>query len=167
MHRTTRGLATGAIALSLLIAGSVAFAGQGFRGGREGAPGRGIRAALASLDLTDAQKVKVKELLEAEKPKYEALREEGRTAREALRTAAKAATPDPAAVGAAFLRVDAHRDAMRAERESSRKQLAGLLTPEQRARLEGFREGRRDLRRGAFGPGSRGGRSGASRPSQG
>ncbi len=48
MRQTTRRLATTAVALSLLLAGSAALAGQGFRGGREGAPGRGLRATLAS-----------------------------------------------------------------------------------------------------------------------
>ena len=42
---TTKRLTTGAVALSLLLGGSAALAGQGFRGGREGAPGRGLRAA--------------------------------------------------------------------------------------------------------------------------
>ncbi|MBK9373037.1 MAG: Spy/CpxP family protein refolding chaperone [Holophagales bacterium] len=163
MNTTTRRLATGAMALSLLLAGSAADAGQGFRGGREGAPGRGIRAALASLDLTDDQKAKVKELLEGERPKYETLRQEGRTAREALRTATKAATPDPATVGAAFLRVDAHRNAMRAERDASRQKLEALLTAEQRAKLEGWTSAHRQMRRAAAGAGPRAGRRGAPR----
>ena len=164
MITTTRRLATGAIALSLLLAGSAADAGQGFRGGREGAPGRGIRAALASLDLTDDQKAKVKGLLEGERPKFEALRQEGRAAREALRTATKAATPDPAAVGAAFLRVDAHRSAMRAERNVSRQKLEALLTTEQRAKLEGWTSAQRQMRRAGAGAGPRAGRTGAPRP---
>ncbi|HYN42295.1 MAG TPA: Spy/CpxP family protein refolding chaperone [Thermoanaerobaculia bacterium] len=165
MRQTTRRLATTAVGLGLLLAGSAALAGQG-RGGREGAPGRNIRAMLATLDLTDAQEAKVKELLEGEKPKYVALREEGRTAREALRTAAKSATPDPTTVGTAFLRVDAHRKTLRAERESSRQKLEALLTPEQRAKLEGIREGRRGLRGAGFGRGPHTGRPGGPRPPQ-
>jgi Spy/CpxP family protein refolding chaperone len=152
IRTTTKGLTTGAVALSLLLAGSAALAGQGFRGGREGAPGKGLRAALAMLELSDAQKEKVKELLEGERAKYEALRQEGRSAREALRTAAKAATPDPAAVGTAFLRVDAHRKAMRAERESSRQKLESLLTAGQRAKLEGWRGAHSQMRRAALDP---------------
>jgi Spy/CpxP family protein refolding chaperone len=162
---TTKGLTTAAVGLSLLLAGSAALAGQG-RGGREGAPGRGIRATLDRLDLTDAQEVKVKELFESERPKYGALRQEGRAAREALRAAAKSATPDPTTVGNAFLRVDAHRKTLRAERESSRKKLEALLTPEQRAKLEGIREGRRSVRGAGFGRGPHAGRAGGPRPPQ-
>lgn len=151
MRQTTRRLATTAMTLSLLLAGSATLAAQEFRGGRERAPGRGVRAALAALDLTDAQKVKVRELLKGEKPRFEALREEGRAAREALRAASRAESPDPAAVGSAFLRVQAHRKTVRAEMESSRQKIEALLTPEQRAKLEGLREGRRAARGAAFG----------------
>lgn len=162
---TKKRLTTGAVALSLLLGGSAALAGQGFRGGREGAPGRGLRAALATLDLTDDQKTKVKELLESERPRYEALRQEGRAKREALRTAAGAAAPDPAAVGTAFLGVQAHRKAVRAERDSSRQKLEALLTAEQRAKLEGWRDAHRQMRHGAAGPRDRGlGRPGPPPP---
>jgi periplasmic protein CpxP/Spy len=154
---TTRRLTTATVALGLLLAGSPAL-GQGYRGGRERAPGRGIRAALATLDLTDAQKEKVRALFEAEKPKHEALRLEGRTAREALEAAASAEQPDPAAVGAAFLRVQANRKTAKAERSASKEKLEALLTPEQRAKLEGWMAAHRQARRGADGakgPGAR------------
>ena len=50
MNGTKTGrTAIGALALGLLLAGSAAAA-QGFRAGREGAPGRGLKAALATLD---------------------------------------------------------------------------------------------------------------------
>ena len=148
---TTRRLTTATVALGLLLAGSAAFA-EGFRGGREGAPGRGIRAALATLDLTDDQKAKVRALFEAEKPKYEALRQEGRAAQQALRAAADAEKADPLAVGAAYLRVDANRKTARAERTGTRQKLDALLTAEQRARLDGWVAAHRQARRGAFGP---------------
>ncbi|MBK9089785.1 MAG: Spy/CpxP family protein refolding chaperone [Holophagales bacterium] len=151
MRQMTRRLAATAVGLSLFLAGSAAL-GQGYRGGREGAPGRGIRAALAALDLTDAQKEKVRALFESEKPKYETLRQEGRTAREALRAAASAEKPDPAAVGAAFLRVDANRKTVKAERAGSKEKLEALLTAEQKAKLEGWRAAHRQARRGAGGP---------------
>ena len=148
---TTRRLTTTAVALGLLLAGSAALA-QGYRGGREGAPGRGIRAALASLDLTEAQKTKVKALFEAEKPKYEVLRQEARAARQALRAAVDAEKADPLAVGAAYLRLDANRKTVRAERTASRQKLEALLTPEQKAKLEGWVAARRQMGRGPGSP---------------
>ena len=160
---TTRRLTSTAVALGLLLAGSAALAGQGFRGGREGAPGRGLRAALATLDLTEAQKAEVKQHFEAERAKRETLRQEGRAAREALRAAAQAANPDPAGVGAAFLRVDAHQKAVKADREAARERFEAILTPEQRAKLDGWRDAHRQMRRDRPGRGGRGGR-GRGRP---
>lgn len=161
MHGTKPGrTAIGALALGLLLAGSAAAA-QGFREGREGAPGRGLRAALATLDLTDAQKEKVRQLFESERPKYESLRQEGRAARQALRAASESPNADPAAVGAAFLKVRTHARTMKAEREASKARLEALLTAEQRGRLEGWLEAHRGMRRG---PGAGMGRPGRSGP---
>jgi Spy/CpxP family protein refolding chaperone len=148
---TTRRLSTASVALGLILAGSAALA-QGYHGGREGAPGRGIRAALATLDLTADQKTKVRALFEAEKPKYEALRQEGKTARQALRAAVDAEKADPLTVGAAFLRVDANRKTLRAERTASLQKLQALLTAEQKAKLDGWIAANRQARRGAGGP---------------
>lgn len=154
MTRTTpRRLTITAVAVGLLLAGSTAFAGQGNRQGREGAPGRGIRAALAAIDLTPEQNVRVRELLAAERSRLEPLRLEGRALREALRASAEAPNADPSAVGAAFLRVQTHRKAARLERESSKERLESILTPEQRAKLDGWREAHRQMRR--EGPGGR------------
>lgn len=161
MNGTKTGrTAIGALALGLLLAGSAAAA-QEFRAGREGAPGRSLKAALATLDLTDAQKEKVRQLLESERPKYESLRQEGRAARQALRAAADAPDVDPAAVGAAFMSVRAHAKTVRAEREASKLKLEALLTPEQKGRLEGWLEAHRRMRRG---PGAGMGRQGRPGP---
>lgn len=154
---TTRRLTTATVALGLFLAGGAALAQPGFGGGRQGAPGRGIRAALATLDLTDAQKEKVKALFEAEKPKAEAMRQEGRAAREALKAAADAANPDPGAVGAAFLRVRAHRQTARAEWTAVREKVEALLTAEQKAKLDGWRSAHRQMRRFRLGGGPAGG----------
>ena len=144
---TTRRHSIAALALGLLLAGGAPLAAQGFHGGRADVPGRGIRAALEALDLTADQKVKVQQLFDDEKPKLEALRQEGRTARQALRSSSEAAPPDPATVGTAFLRLQAHRKAVRAEREATREKLEAILTPEQRAMLDGWREAHRQAGR--------------------
>lgn len=155
MKRTTTGrLTIAAVSLGLLLAGSAALAGQGSRQGREGAPGGGLRAALATLDLTDEQKTGLRELFAAERSRLEPLRQEGRALREALRSSAEAPDADPSAVGAAFLRVQAHRKTMRLEREASKEKLEAILTPEQRAKLDGWRAAHRQMRR--EGPGRRG-----------
>lgn len=152
---TTRRLAAAAVVTGLLLAGSAALAGQGFRPGREREPGKNLRAALATLELTAGQKEQVTRHFEAERTRRAALREEGRAAREALRTAADATRPDPAAVGAAFLRLDAHRKAAKVERGAARERFEAILTAEQRAKLEGWRDAHRQMRRGPFRHGGR------------
>lgn len=158
MFKTTKGLPTAAVVLGLLLAASPTLAGPGRREGRPGGMGGDLRRALAALDLTEDQKTKMKELFENGRQRRETLRQEGRTAREALRAAAGAAAPDPAAVGAAFLRLKAHREALRTERESARTSLEALLTPEQKAKLDGWRAARRASGVRLAGPSHRGGR---------
>lgn len=128
------GLGVGATALALVLAG-VALAGNQGGGGHFG---RGLRAALATVDLTQDQKDKIKASFEAKKPELSALREKAKTDREALRALVTAANPDPAAVGVATLKVHANRQAMRARMEEMRTNLAAILTPEQVAKLDGW-----------------------------
>ncbi|HEX2798916.1 MAG TPA: Spy/CpxP family protein refolding chaperone, partial [Thermoanaerobaculia bacterium] len=58
--------------------------------------------------------------------------------REALRATASAADPDPAAVGAAFLKVRADGQAAVAKMKAVRAEIDAVLAPEQRAKLDGW-----------------------------
>src|SRR5664279_5683212 len=58
--------------------------------------------------------------------------------RDALKAVASAATPDPAAVGAAFLKVRADGQAAAAKMKAVRTEIDAVLTPEQRAKLDGW-----------------------------
>ncbi len=147
------GLGIGVTAFALALASGVALAGN--PGGR-GHLGRGVRAAMATLDLSDAQKEKVKAIFTSHREQFQAFLTEAKANREALKAAASADNPDPAAVGAAFLKVRADGKAMKARRESVHAEINGILTPEQRARLEGWiaahRQGRRAAMRAFGGP---------------
>jgi Spy/CpxP family protein refolding chaperone len=117
---------------------------------------RGIRAAMATLDLTDAQKDKVKAIFASHKDEAEAFHATMKTDRDALKAAASATNPDPAAVGAAFLKVRADGEAAKAKMKAVKAEIDAVLTPEQRAKLEGWiaahRQERRAMR-GGFGGG--------------
>ncbi|HSB63515.1 MAG TPA: Spy/CpxP family protein refolding chaperone [Thermoanaerobaculia bacterium] len=147
------GLGAGATALALALASGVALAGNA--GGR-GHFGRGIRAAMATLDLSDAQKEKVKTIFASHKDQFQAFRVQAKSNREALRAAVSAENPDPAAVGAAFLRVRADGKTMKAQRESVHAEINAVLTPEQKAKFDGWiaahRQGRRAAMRAFGGP---------------
>src|SRR5450830_1782102 len=93
-------------AAALLVAGALAV-GTAFAQAQPGRFARGIRAAMATLDLTDAQKEKVKAIFASHKDEGMAFRAQAKADRQALKAAASAANPDPAAVGVAFLKVRA------------------------------------------------------------
>ena len=48
------------------------------------------------------------------------------------------------AVGAAFLKLQADRDALRAERQSAMQEVRSILTPEQKSTLDTLREQRKE-----------------------
>jgi protein CpxP len=100
-------------------------------------PLAGYLRCLHIVDLTDVQKADVRALLEAARPKLEALHVTLRADREALRAAVTATPPDPCAVGTAFLKVEADVKAIGEELKALRTAIEALLTPEQKAKLEG------------------------------
>ena len=135
-------------AAALIVAGALA-AGTALAQAHP-APGRfarGIRAAMATLDLTDDQKDKVKAIFVSHKDEGTAFHAQAKADREALKTAASAAKPDPAAVGAAFLKVRANAEAAKAKMTAVRAEIDAVLTPEQRAKLDGWIAAHRQQRR--------------------
>jgi Spy/CpxP family protein refolding chaperone len=126
-------------ATTLLLAG--AFAAGTAIAQAQPAPGRfarGVRAAMATLDLSDAQKDKVKAIFASRKDEGMAFHTQAKADREALKAAASAAQPDTALVGAAFLKVRANGEAVKSKMKSVRTEIDAVLTPEQRAKLDGW-----------------------------
>ncbi len=134
-----RGLATGAAVLGLLLAAGAAMAGPA---GRRGGAAGDLRGALETLDLSDDQRAKLKEILQGERERREALRRESWDARQALRTAAEAPAPDAAEVGRAYLRLRDSRRSNVEAREKTKERIASILTDEQKAKLEELRSRR-------------------------
>ncbi|MDL2716476.1 MAG: Spy/CpxP family protein refolding chaperone [Acidobacteriota bacterium] len=127
-------------AATMILAGALA-AGTAIAQPAPGGPGkfaRGIRAAMATLDLTDAQKDRVKAIFASHKDEGMAFHAQAKADREALKAAASAPNPDAAVVGAAFLKVRADGEAARAKMKAVHAEINAVLTPEQRARLDGW-----------------------------
>ena len=139
-------------AATLIVAGALA-AGTAIAQAQP-APGRftrGIRAAMATLDLSDAQKVKVKAIFVSHQDDGMAFRAQAKADRESLKAVASAAKPDAALVGAAFLKVRADGQAAKARVKAVRAEIDAILTPEQRAKLDGWiaaHRQQRGMRRG-------------------
>lgn len=156
-NRKRKGIALAALGLALALTAGMALA-QPAPGPRAGAV---LRRALASLDLTADQQTKVQAILEASRSDFQAARTEGRNGREALKAALAKPTPDPKEVGEAFLKLDANRKAVRSQMEGVKTRVDAVLTPEQRAKLDGFLAAVRG--RGRGGPGGPGAGHGAGR----
>ncbi len=103
--------------------------GQGMRHGGRGMMhrGRGMRMMLHGLDLTDAQKTQIQSIMAANKPAQEN-REEMRSLRMAKRNGVLTAAQQE--------RLTAIRTAGKAKGQAVREQILGVLTPEQKAKIE-------------------------------
>lgn len=145
------------LALGVTLASAEDFA-RGGHGGHRGMGGHGIMKGLSRLDLTEAQKTEVRRIMESRHAALESLRSRFQAERDALRAAADAPSPDPAAVGAAYLRVRANGETMRAERQKTMEEVRAVLTNEQREKFDTMKENVKERRRGM---GGRGGKRGA------
>ena len=126
-----------ALALALVTAPLLAADDPAGPAGGPGGPLVGYLRCLHVVGLTDGQKADVKALLEAAKPGMEALHAALKADREALRAALGATSPDACAIGAAVLKVEADLKAIGEELKKLRAAIEALLTPEQKAKLEG------------------------------
>ena len=126
-----------ALALALVAAPLLAVETPAGPAAAPKGPLAGYLRCLRIVDLTDVQKADVRALVEAARPRLEALHATLRSDREALRAAVGAPTPDPCAIGTAFLKVEADVKAIGEELKALRTAIEALLTPEQKAKLEG------------------------------
>lgn len=153
MHGTNTKRVAGLWGVALAVALGVALVAAAQPGPMAG-PGRGhgpfiraLRGGLATLGLTDDQKTKIKAVLASKKDAGLALGLKMRTDASALHGLASAANPDPAAVGAAFLKVKANRDAARAMATGAIADVKAVLTPEQQTKLDGYLAALKQFRR--------------------
>ncbi|HEU5250377.1 MAG TPA: Spy/CpxP family protein refolding chaperone, partial [Thermoanaerobaculia bacterium] len=113
--------------------------------------GFGLMRGLSRLDLTESQKADVQRIMESKKVTFESLRERNRADWEALQAAADAPSPNASEVGAAYLKVRAGREAMRAEHKATMEQIRSLLTAEQKEQLDTMIQKRQQRREGRHG----------------
>lgn len=158
MNGTTgrRGLGILALAVAGALSLAVAAAAQTadpFTPGQGRPFLRALRGGLATVGVTDDQKARIVAILKEKKDAAEALAGQTRTDARALHDLSGAATPDPAAVGKAFLTLKADRDAAKAMAEEVLDDVKAVLTPEQAGKLDGYLAALKQLRRGRMGRG--------------
>lgn len=134
-----------AVVLAVTMGVGGAIAGPA-RAGRAQEAARAYRAALAQVGLTPGQKAHIKALVTKERPTLESLRGRQQISAAALQALLQAPNPDPTAVGNALLKLRADRMAVRAEMKNLRRQTVAVLTPTQKARLNGYLDALRTVR---------------------
>jgi Spy/CpxP family protein refolding chaperone len=142
-------------ALALAAASAYAAAApeaEGARGRRHGRHEWGMAAHMArALDLTEEQRASFKQVLQETAKAQEPLRQQERELRQQIRQQLEGGSPDATAIGQ--LTIQAHGLAKQ-RRESWKgvtERLEGLLTPEQKTKLEEMKS-RREERGRRTGP---------------
>jgi Spy/CpxP family protein refolding chaperone len=147
MTKTTKRITMVSLAAAGLLVLGAAVAGPrlaehagcgmgGFGGGGFGGGFGRLHHLLADLDLTDAQKSAIKEVLAAEQPNIEPLIDRKIETHKALFQAVHAAALDESAVRAAAKRAAAADVDLAVEKAVLFSKLRGLLTTEQRERVD-------------------------------
>lgn len=115
------GLVSLIFGVALLTWGQAAPAGVGGGAGRGLARRPGVVRMLQRLDLTPDQKTQVRNLLQTQRQKVQSIRQD------------------------AALSPEQKQDQIKEIRQSTHRQVLGILSPEQQARLKQFQERRRGL----------------------
>jgi Spy/CpxP family protein refolding chaperone len=108
---------------------------KGMRGGR-GQMGRGHGRLMADLNLTDAQKTRIKAIHEKYQPQFKTLREQGRTQFESLRDARQKGDTSAAARQRFQQQREQFRQRADAIRQQQQNEIRAVLTTEQRAKWD-------------------------------
>lgn len=132
--------AVSAAALSIPIAlaqTSRMMRGGHERGGREGDRGVGMHGMmLKGINLTDDQKVKVKQIDQTFRDSTQSLRQDLETKRQALHQSAEGGTFDEASTTQKLTEMAGPEAKLMGERFKMEQQILSLLTPEQKTQLE-------------------------------
>jgi len=115
---------------------------------------RGGQRLTQYLGLSEQQQAQWKTMRQQQREQMKPLLDEGRTLRQKLQQALGASQPDPQAVGQATIALKAHRDKVRAQRGQFRQQLAGILDPQQKQKLDALQQMRRGMGHGRGGRGA-------------
>jgi periplasmic protein CpxP/Spy len=118
--------------------------GHGRRGGEFGH--RGMGGMFHALDLTDAQKAQAKQIRESHMASMKALHQQIRGKRMEMRQAEQGGTFNEALTTQKLTEIAGIQARLMGEEFQVRQQMLGLLTPEQKAKLEQFRNDRKAKR---------------------
>lgn len=115
--------------------------GKGHFGRRHGHHGRGMRGGMfRALNLTDAQKAQMKQIGQSYRERTQPLRQELRSKMQGLRLPDQGGAFNEALATQTLTETAALRAKLMGERFKLRQEMAAVLTPEQKAKIEQMRE---------------------------
>lgn len=150
MNRRVRVVAAASLA-ALVVAGAAYAQGPGVGGFRGRGPGAGMGGSgfglpLRQLELTDAQRQQIRQLVQQRRIEMRPLVERLRTAAEARRQAVTAIPPDEARIRVAAQELAQAQVDVAVQQARLQSDIFALLTPEQQQRARQLRAERRNRR---------------------
>ncbi len=146
-------LVTAFIAVALVTIGTIfifAQKGEGKKFGRGFGHRRGFERLSKKLNLSDAQKEQVKQILETSKTKVQPLMENMKSIHQQLAAATADGQFDEAQVQALANQQADIMAQMIVEKERTKSQIFALLTPEQQAQAKQLKEQMKEKLKGKF-----------------
>ena len=140
--RIRRSLPILAVALLLVSSAfaqrprAVRFPGAGVAAGERFDPSA-LAPCMVLLNLSDAEKLQIQQILTAEQPTLDSLGNQIKTDQAALSAAAALGSSNACNVGTAYLKVQSDQQALVSELQSIRTKVEAVLTPDEKARLDG------------------------------
>jgi len=135
-HALTRPLILAAMLAAVSLAAAPASAEPGPRGRDQRRAFSAYRAALARVGLSDEQKLAIEAIAERSREQVRLLRAAHLADRAQLEVLLAAEPPDPTAIGGAVLRLEGHRERMKAHRRAVHEATVAVLTHDQRIAFE-------------------------------
>jgi hypothetical protein len=89
------------------------------------------------LNLSDAEKLQIQQILTAEQPTLDTLGSQLKTDQTALSTAAALGSSNACNIGTAYLKVQGDQEALASELQALKTKVEAVLTPDEKARLDG------------------------------
>ena len=132
-----------AVAIVMALSTVVASAQQGPRPSQGDRFGR-LTQCLKILELTEDQKGQIRGILESARPTIQAAHQQLREDQEELKALLQSDVKDGCAIGAALIQVGDDRESLRTLLAGVKESIAGVLTSEQKAKLEGCMQAPRD-----------------------
>jgi len=96
-----------------------------------------LAPCMVLLNLSDAEKLQIQQIVTAEQPTLDSLDSELKADQTALSAAAALGNSNACNIGTAYLKVQGDKEALASELQTLKTKVEAVLTPDEKARLDG------------------------------